>query len=98
MYMNSYRGEMAGIQDLVDWLHTTELRRKVIKIVCDNESCVKALNKGGLSLVDLDKAESDLIRDIVNKLRDFDDITVEWVRGHQEDNIAYTVTSLVNPN
>jgi hypothetical protein len=25
MYMNSYRGEMAGIQDLVDWLHTTEL-------------------------------------------------------------------------
>jgi ribonuclease HI len=90
MYMNSYRGEMAGIQDLVDWLHTTELRQKVIKIVCDNESCVKALNKGELSLVDLDKAESDLIRDIVNKLCDFDDITVEWVRGHQDDNIAYS--------
>jgi hypothetical protein len=89
MYMNSYRGEMAGIQDLVDWLHTTELRRKVLKIVCDNESCVKSLNKGELSLVDLDKAESDLIRDIVDKLRAFDDVTIEWVRGHQDDNITY---------
>jgi septum formation inhibitor-activating ATPase MinD len=98
LYMHSYRGEMAGIQDLVDWLHTTELRRKVIKIVCDNESCVKALNKGELSLVDLDKAESDLIRDIVNKLRDFDDITVEWVRGHQDNNIAYSDLPIANPN
>jgi hypothetical protein len=61
----------------------------VIKIVCDNESCVKALNKGELSLVDLDKAESDLIRDIIDKLRVFDDVTIEWVRGHQDDNIAY---------
>ncbi|KAL3802447.1 hypothetical protein ACHAWO_004749 [Cyclotella atomus] len=29
LYMNSYRGEMAGLQDLVDWLHKTELRNKV---------------------------------------------------------------------
>ena len=62
MYMNSYRGEMAGTQDLVDWLHATDLRKKVIKIVCDNESCVKALNKDTFSLIDLDKAESDLIQ------------------------------------
>jgi hypothetical protein len=89
MYMNSYRGEMAGIQDLVDWLHKTDLRRKVIKLVCDNEGCVKTLNKGKLSLVDLDKAESDLIRDIVDKLQVFNDITIEWVRGHQDKDIAY---------
>ena len=43
LYMNSYRGEMARIQDLVNRLHATELQNKVIKIVCDNESCVKGL-------------------------------------------------------
>jgi ribonuclease HI len=89
MYMNSYRGEMAGIQDLVEWMHSTELRKKVLKIVCDNESCVKSINRQGFSLIDLDKAESDLIRDITIKLKNFDDVTVEWVKGHQDNNIAY---------
>jgi hypothetical protein len=65
---------MAGLQDLVGWIHATELRTKVIKIVCDNESCVKSLNRQGFSLVDLDKAESDLVRDITSKLKDFDDL------------------------
>jgi ribonuclease HI len=81
--MNSYRGKMAAIQDLDDWLHDTDLRQKVIKIVCDNESCVKVLNKDTFSLVDLDKAEFNLIRDIITKLKDFDDITIEWIRGHK---------------
>jgi hypothetical protein len=78
MYMNSYRGEMGGIQDLVGWIHATELQKKVIKIVCDNESCVKSLNRQGFSLVDLDKAESDLIRDITTKLKDFDDVAIGY--------------------
>ena len=69
LYMNSYRGEMAGLQDLVDWLHKTELRNKVIKIVCDNESCVNGLQKRNMSLVDLDKAESDLMQDIIKKTK-----------------------------
>ena len=60
---------MAGLQDLVDWLHKTELRNKVIKIVCDNESCVNGLQKRNMSLVDLDKAESDLMQDIIQKLK-----------------------------
>ena len=80
---------MAGLQDLVDWLHKTELRNKVIKIVCDNESCVNGLQKRNMSLVDLDKAESDLMQDIIQKLKDFPDITIEWVRGHQDDGIHY---------
>jgi hypothetical protein len=89
LYMNSYRGEMAGLQDLVDWLHKTELRHKVIKIVCDNESCVKGLQRQNMSLTDLDKAESDLLQDIIHKLKDFPDVTVEWVRGHQDNEISY---------
>jgi ribonuclease HI len=80
--MNSYRGEMAGLQDLVEYIHATELRRKVLKIVCDNKGCVDSLQEGELSLVDYDKAESDLIRDIKKKLKDFDDVTVAWVKGH----------------
>jgi hypothetical protein len=89
LYMNSYRGEMAGIQDLVDYMHKTDLRRKVLKIVCDNKGCVDILQNNEVSLVDLDKAESDLIRDIKKKLTDFDDATIEWVKGHQDDDETY---------
>ena len=79
LYMNSHRGEMAGLQDLVNWLHKTELRNKVIKIVCDNESCVNGLQNRNMSLTDLDKAESDLMQDIIHKLKNFPDVTIEWV-------------------
>jgi hypothetical protein len=93
-YMNSYRGEMAGIQDLVDHIHDTELRRKVLKIVCDNKGCVDVLQDGDLSLVDYDKAESDLIRNIKKKLQDFDDVTIAWVKGHQDDDTPYDELTL----
>jgi len=93
-YMNSYRGEMAGLQDLVEYIHATELRCKVLKIVCDNKGCVDSLQEGELSLVDYDKAESDLIRDIKTKLKDFDDVTVAWVKGHQDDGTPYEDLSL----
>jgi ribonuclease HI len=89
LYMNSYRGEMAGIQDLADWLHKTDLRNKVIKIVCDNESCVTGLQNRNMSLTDLDKAESDLMQDIIQKLKNFPDVTIKWVQGHQDDNTHY---------
>jgi hypothetical protein len=98
MYMNSYRGEMAGIQDLVDWLHKTDLRRKVIKLVCDNEGCVKTLNKGKLSLVDLDKAESDLIRDIVDKLQVFNMISLLSGFEDTRTKISHMKTSPLNHN
>jgi hypothetical protein len=42
-----------------------------------------------MSLTDLDKAESDLMQDIIHKLKNFPDVTIEWVRGHQDDNTHY---------
>jgi hypothetical protein len=93
-YMNSYRGEMAGLQDLITWVHSTELRKKVLKIVCDNKGCVDVLQNQHISLVDLDKAESDLIQDIKKKLKDFDDTLIEWVRGHQDDDELYDDLSI----
>jgi len=88
-YMNSYRGEMAGLQDLFDYIHATDLRRKVLKVVCDNKGCVDVLNQDGTTLVDLDRAEADLIQNIKKKIVDFDDVTIAWVKGHQDDDDEY---------
>jgi hypothetical protein len=88
-YMNSYRGEMAGLQDLFDYIHATDLRRKVLKVVCDNKGCVDVLNQDGTTLVDLDRAEADLIQNIKKKIVDFDDVTIAWVKGHQDDDDQY---------
>lgn len=52
--MNSYRGEMVGLQDLFEYLHAIDLQRKVLKIVCDNKGCVDVINQEGTALVDLD--------------------------------------------
>jgi hypothetical protein len=87
--MNSYRGEMAGLQDLFDYIHATDLRRKVLKVVCDNKGCVDVLNQDGTTLVDLDRAEADLIQNIKKKIVDFDDVTIAWVKGHQDDDDQY---------
>jgi ribonuclease HI len=93
-YMNSYRGEMAGVHDLIKWLHSEGMTRKKIKIVCDNQSCVTTLNTTYFSLTDLDQAEADLIRSIRKLIIDFEDLTIAWVRGHQDDEKPYSALSL----
>ena len=80
---------MAGITDLVEWIHKTELKHKIVKIVCDNKSCVDNLNNTHTTLTQLDKPEADLIQDVKRMLKDFTDATIEWVQGHQDDNISY---------
>jgi hypothetical protein len=43
-YMNSYRGEMAGILDLIQYLDTAGYHTKTITLCCDNQSCITVLN------------------------------------------------------
>jgi ribonuclease HI len=93
-YMNSHRGEMAGVHDLIKWLHSEGMTRKKIKIVCDNQSCVNTLNTTYFSLTDLDQAEADLIRNIRKLIIDFEDLTIAWERGHQDDGTPYSALSL----
>jgi ribonuclease HI len=88
-YMNSYRGEFAGLNSLITWLLDNSFHTKTIKIVCDNRSCVDILQDLHIQLTDLDKAEADLIIDTRRKLSRFAQVTVEWVKGHQDDSIPY---------
>jgi hypothetical protein len=63
------------------------LHRKKIKIYCDGKSCVDILNKGGTSTSTdyLEKAEHDIIVAIFKIIEEFEDVTFEWVQGHQDD-------------
>lgn len=70
---------MAGVHDLIKWLHSEGMMRKKIRIVCDNQSCVTTLNTTYFSLTDLDQAEADLIRSIRKLIINFDDLTIAWV-------------------
>ena len=85
-YMNSYRAEYAGIRSLVKYLKARELYHKKITIYCDSKSCVNELNnKYELSMTDLDKPESDIIRSIKSMASTFKTLQFEWVKGHQDD-------------
>jgi hypothetical protein len=88
-YMNSYRGEFAGLNSLITWLLENSFHTKIVKIVCDNRSFFDILQDLHIQLTDLDKAEADLILDTRRKLSKFAQVTVEWVKGHQDDSVPY---------
>ena len=67
-YMNSYRGEFAGLNSLITWLLHNSFHTKNIKIVCDNKSCVDVLLDLHIQPTDLNEAEADLIVDTRRKL------------------------------
>jgi hypothetical protein len=85
-YLNSYRAEFAGIWSLVRFIKNRGLHQKKIKIHCDGKSCVDILRKGRTSTDadDLEKAEHDIIVAIFKIIEEFEDVTFEWVQGHQE--------------
>jgi fructose-specific phosphotransferase system component IIB len=49
-YMNSYRGEMAGVHDLIKWLHSKGMTRKKIKIEYVTIKAVSKLSTQHISL------------------------------------------------
>ena len=71
-YLNSYRAEYAGIRSLVNYLKARGLRQKDITVYCDSKSCVDELNNDyDLSITDLEKPESDIIKSIKTMARTF---------------------------
>ena len=62
------------------------LHHKKIKLYCDGKSCVDALNSNQyFTAASLERAESDIIQATQKIMKDFTDLTIEWIKGHQDE-------------
>eukprot|EP00956_Cyclotella_meneghiniana_P037017 scaffold133838_cov26-Cyclotella_meneghiniana.AAC.1 len=85
-YLNSYRAEFAGLRGAIRYMKKHGLHRKAITLYCDGKSCVDALNsKDDFTAATLEKAESDIIQATQKIMKDFSNLKIEWVKGHQDD-------------
>ncbi|KAL7523045.1 hypothetical protein ACHAWF_000338, partial [Thalassiosira exigua] len=89
-YISSYRVELAGICDLLEYILDNDLGHMIIDLWCDNKSVVDILTRPDpYSLTDLDSAESDLTQKATDILAKLPNVTLQHVHGHQDDDIAY---------
>ena len=89
-YMTSYRAEMAGLHNVIQYISTNALSDIDIELWCDSESAVKVLNSTDeYMLTSLDAAESDLVKAARALLTQLPKVTIRHVKGHQDDQYAY---------
>eukprot|EP00956_Cyclotella_meneghiniana_P018844 scaffold31764_cov22-Cyclotella_meneghiniana.AAC.2 len=85
-YLNSYRAEFAGLRGVIRYMRKNDLHRKKITLYCDGQSCVDALNsRNDFTAASLERAESDIIQATQKMMKDFTDLKIEWIKGHQDD-------------
>ena len=85
-YLNSYRAEFAGLRGVIRYMKKNRLNKKKITLYCDGQSCVDALNSNSeYTSSTLEHAESDIIQATQKIMKHFDDLKIEWVKGHQDD-------------
>lgn len=86
-YLNSYRAEFAGLRGVIKYMRKHGMKDKKITVYCDGQSCVNALNADQeFTSSSLERAESDIIQTTQKIMKDFSNLTIEWVEGHQDDN------------
>ena len=79
---------MAGIHNMISHLKKAGYSTCAVELWCDSESVLKALDlRKPPALTDLSKAEGSLVALTQKLLRDFTDIQLFHVRGHQDDNV-----------
>ncbi|KAL7550562.1 hypothetical protein ACHAWF_015354 [Thalassiosira exigua] len=89
-YMTSYRAELAGVHDVLQYLDDNAMNDKLIDLWCDNKGVIDVLSPGGdYSLTNLNAAESDLVKSALKILKRLPKVTLRHVKGHQEDDIRY---------
>ena len=85
-YMTSYRGELAGIHNMVCSLKKAGYSDRTVELWCDSESVLKSLNlRKPPMLADLSKAEGSLVMLTQKLLQEFADIKLCHARGHQDE-------------
>lgn len=86
-YVDAYYAELSGLNDLIRWMKEAGLNTKQMKIGYDNKACVNLLHDRTILLTDLDRAHGEILQNTKILPMDFEDITFEWVKGHQDDHI-----------
>ena len=85
-YLNSYRAEFTGLRGVIRYMRKNGLHHKKIKLYYDGKSCVDALNSNQyFTAASLERAESDIIQATQKIMKDFTDLTIEWIKGHQDE-------------
>lgn len=89
-YMTSYRAEMAGVADLLQYIKDEGLHTIEITLWCDNEAVVKVLSgENALALTDMNKSEADLTKTALDALACLPKVSINHVLGHQDDDTPY---------
>ncbi|KAL7545317.1 hypothetical protein ACHAWF_008670 [Thalassiosira exigua] len=89
-YMTSYRAELAGVHDVLKYLDVNGMHDMSIDLWCDNKGVIDVLtSENEYGLTDLDAAESDLVKSALLILKRLPKVTLQHVKGHQEDDVRY---------
>ena len=88
--MTSYRGELAGVHCMINFLVKNDKTHIPLELWCDNESVLKAINPTvDPTFISLCKAEGALVQQTKLLLRKFKNVTLNHVKGHQDNKIPY---------
>ena len=88
--MISYRSELVGIISLLRYIKEKGFSNTAIEMWSDNEAVVNILNdKKELNVIDLDMAESDLVRAGKELMKRLTKVTLQHVKGHQTNKMRY---------
>ena len=79
-YMNSYRAELGGVCNLLQYIVKNGMQGHEIELWCDNKGVVDRLsNEMQLSLTDMTAAESDLLKVARDQLRQMPRVSIQHV-------------------
>ena len=85
-YLNSYRAELSGLVDMLQYIARNGMETHEIELWCDSESVVDRLtHKSEMSLTDMTSPESDLLLVARRYLKELPNVTLQHVYEHQDD-------------
>ncbi|KAL7524216.1 hypothetical protein ACHAWF_000866 [Thalassiosira exigua] len=83
-YMTSFRAEMAGLLDILQYIDRREMYDAFVTLWCDNKACVLS-SKEDPYLTDLSSSEADLIQAARKIIKRCPNMVFQHVLGHQDD-------------
>lgn len=88
LHMTSYRAELAGIHNMLTHASQHCNTRTPLEVWCDNTSVLKMTDPSrGNTVVELSGAEGKLVQLTQNLLMRFSSVTLNHVKGHQDDHV-----------
>ncbi|KAL7549684.1 hypothetical protein ACHAWF_012947, partial [Thalassiosira exigua] len=85
-YMTSFRAEMAGLLDMLQYIDKHNMHDAFLTLWCDNKACLDILSsKEDPYMTDLSSSEADLIQAARKIIKQCPNMAFQHVLGHQDD-------------